>query len=298
MKLKILLLSVSIFACSACNSQNNLSLTPTPISIQKQASYATVQPYYQLDFTATFCTFEIRVNDILLFTLNIDGQTSTMIPINAGILQSGKQQVTIKVLPLEGKQILNQSAEFKYNIKVYDAINNLNFKEQLPGEFAVAKVDPSKKQPYLTQTASFNAQVPYTVKSYQDGTDLKSISDLKDKLRGAYQQLADIIAKGDIAQLQKLIANRENVSGVTMYLSKEELADRITGLTRDFKSGFKLVPIPANATVKIFGNGKLATLVKPNGDSALTLVNTKKGEEMALDFSFYIPKGKTELEII
>jgi hypothetical protein len=50
--------------------------------------------------------------------------------------------------------------------------------------------------------------------------------------------------------------------------------------------------------VKIFGNGKLATLVKPNGETALTFVNTKKGEEMGLDFSFYIPQGKTELEII
>ena len=74
--------------------------------------------------------------------------------------------------------------------------------------------------------------------------------------------------------------------------------DRIKGLTQDLKSGFKLVPIPADAVVKIFGNGKLATLVKPNGDSAFTLVNSQKGEEMSLDFSFYIPQGKSELEIL
>jgi hypothetical protein len=298
MKLNILLVFAYLFICSACNSQNTIALNPTPISIQKKPSYATSQPYYELDFTAVYCKFEISVNDMILFNLNVNGRTSTYIPINAGILQSGKQKVTVKMYPLDGKQVLNPNAEFKYNIKIFDAVNNLKFKEQLPGEYAVAKVNPAKKQPYLTKAVYFNADVPYTIKSYQEGTDLNSVGNLKDKLNDAFLQLANIITKGNMVQLQKLIANREKVSGVTMYLGEDEMEERLTGLTNDLKSGFKLVPIPANAIVKIFGNGKLATLVKPNGDSALTLINSKKGEEMTLDFAFYIPQGKLDLEIL
>jgi len=298
MKFIPLLFIASLFACSPSHSQNQIALNPAPISIVKNASYDQVQPYYMIDFSAAFCLFEIRVNDVLVFTLNLEGQTATMIPINAGILQSGKQQVSIKLLPLAGQKVLNPSAGFKYDIKEFDAKNNLNFKSQLPGEYAVAKVDPAKKQTVLTQTAVFNAQVPYTIKAHQTGKDLKSVTGLKDKLNSAYQQLAGLIAKGNTAQLKKMIANRESVAATTMYLSKEESDDRMAGLISNLKSGFKLVPIPANAVVKIFADGKMATLVRPSGESALMLKDVKNNEELTLDFSFYIPEGKTELEII
>jgi len=95
-----------------------------------------------------------------------------------------------------------------------------------------------------------------------------------------------------------MIANRESVAATTMYLTKEESDDRMAGLISNLKSGFKLVPIPANAVVKIFADGKMATLVRPSGESALMLKDVKNNEELTLDFSFYIPEGKTELEII
>jgi len=299
MKIKTLLLVPSFLICLGCHSQStSLNPTPTPLKIEKKADYAKVQPYYQLDFSAAFCLFEVRVNDVLVFTMNLDGQTSTMIPINSAILESGKQQIAIKVLPLAGQKLLHPSAQFKYNIKVFDAANDLNFKEQVPGEYAVAKVDPAKKQTVLTQTASFNAAVPYTVTAYQHGTDLASVKGLKDKMHDAYQQLSGLIKKADVEQIKKLIANRENFAAVTMYLNKEEADDRMSGIVSNLKSGFKLQPIPADAVVKIFGNGKLATLIRPNGEPALILKNEKDHEELQLEFSFFIPAGKADLEII
>ena len=298
MKIKIYLLLTCLLLCLGCHSQNSVSLNSTPLKIKKAASYATLQPYYQVDFSAAFCLFEIRVNDVLVFTLNLEGQTSTSIPINSGILQSGKQQITIKVLPIAGQKVLHPNAQFSYNIKVFDAANNLNFKEQLPGEYAVEKVDPAKKKSFLTHTATFNAEVPYTVLAYQTAMDLGSVAGLKDKLQGAYQQLADLIVKGDSEQIKKLIANRESLAAVTMYLSKEESDDRLTRMLGNLKSGYKLEPIPVNAILKISGNGKLATLVRPDGQPALIFKNEKDNEELALEFTFYIPAGKTDLEII
>ncbi len=298
MNKNLLLLLICMFIYSGCDSENNIASIPTSINIQKKADYNTDQPYYQLDFKAAFCRFEVMVNDITVFNMSVAGQTSSLIPINATISRSGKQAIVVKVYPLDGERTLHPSAEFSYNIKIFDALNQLDFKEQLPGEYAIAKVDASKKTPFLTQSAFFVASVPYTIISYQHGVDLKGITNLKDKLQGAYQQLAGIIANKGTQKLQKLIANRERIAGVTMYLSKEETEARIKSLTRDLGAGFKLLPIPSDAVVKISGNGRLASLVKPNGEAAMTLVNTQTQEEMSLEFSFYIPKGKTALEII
>ncbi|PTS92200.1 hypothetical protein DBR11_27385 [Pedobacter sp. HMWF019] len=298
MKIKTLLLLPFLFLYIGCHSQNQVVLGSTPLKIEKKADYSTVQPYYQVDFSAAYCLFEIRVNDVLVFTLNLEGQTSTMVPLNSAILQSGKQQITIKISPLAGQKTLHPSAQFSYNIKVFDAAKNLYFKEQLPGEYAVEKVDPSKKQSFLTHTSSFNAEVPYSITAYQTATDLGSVGGMKEKLQGAYQQLAKLIAKGNLEQIRKLISNRESVVATTMYLSKEESEDRITGMLGNLKSGFKLEPIPENSILKIFGNRKLATLIRPDGNPALLLKNDKANEELGLEFIFYIPEGKTDLEII
>lgn len=298
MKINYFLLLLCLFGTQTSFAQNRIAVNPVAVTEEKKADYLKLQPYYMIDFTAAYCMFEIRVNDVLVFTLNLHGQTGTMIPLNSGILESGKQQVSITLLPLAGQKILNPNAEFKYTLKEFDAVNNLQFKSQLPGEYALPKVVAAKKQTVLTQKTVFDATVPYTLKAYQNGTDLKSVTGLKDKLRSAYQELAGLIAKGDTKQLSKMIANREIIAATTMYLSKEESDSRMQGMISSLNSGFKLVPIPATATVKIFGEGKLATLVNANGDSALQLKNAKNGEELTLEFSFYIPAGKTELEII
>ena len=83
-----------------------------------------------------------------------------------------------------------------------------------------------------------------------------------------------------------------------MYLSKQESDGRINGLIIDFEAGFKVEPIAANAEVQIYGQNKIASLKKPNGESALVLLNKKTGEELMIDLSFYLPAGKKELEVI
>jgi hypothetical protein len=255
------------------------------------------QPYYQVDFSAAGCLFEIRVNDVIVFTHNILGQVSTMIPINSAILNSGKQQIAIRILPLAGTPTVNLHAEFKYDIKVFDVTNGFRFKEMLPG-YQFPPVDGSKPHTVLTHETSFTADVPYTVQGYQNGADLRPIIDLGARLMAAYQNVAHIIDRGDYEQFKKMMANREAVIATTMYLSKGESDARINDLITDFRSGFKVEPIAPGAAVQIYANGKVAVLKKPNGESALALMNSKTGEELTIDLSFYLPLGKTELEIM
>jgi hypothetical protein len=54
-----------------------------------------------------------------------------MVPINSGILQSGKQTIAVKILPLSGQPTVTEHADFNYDIKLFDVNNGFEFKEQL-----------------------------------------------------------------------------------------------------------------------------------------------------------------------
>lgn len=51
------------------------------------------QIYYELDCSALMCYFEVLINDVCVFSLNVDGQASMDIPINTGILEKGEQNI-------------------------------------------------------------------------------------------------------------------------------------------------------------------------------------------------------------
>lgn len=265
--------------------------------IQKNKNYKSEQPYYQIDFNAVACQFEIRVNDIYIFNFTTSGQTSTLLPLNTGIYQKGKQQLTVRVLPLPSQKALNVNAEFKYDIKVFDAAHNLAFKQQLSG-YQFPSIDQSKPQPMLEHQSEFMADVPYSIKGFQNASNLKDLPDVKQQVRAAYQQILNWIDKRDYKSFEAAFKNREKIMATTMYLDQQESADRINDLIKDFNSGFQIQPIPANASVHYYMNGKVAELQTPDGTSALTLKNNKTGEEMSIDVSLYMPEGASALKII
>ncbi|QJD96560.1 hypothetical protein HH214_12065 [Mucilaginibacter robiniae] len=256
-----------------------------------------MQPYYQIDFSAASCQFEASVNDIPVFTLSVAGQASTMVPINPGIFQSGKQKLSIKLLPLPGELSVSPNAEFKYNIKVFDVNHSFTFKEQLPG-YEFPPVDASKYYPVLTHESIFMADVPYTIQAFQNATDLRTMPDLKEQVRAAYQQVADLIDQAAYDRFKAALANREQIMSTTMYLNKQESDARLQELITDFQSGFKVEALPLDAVVHLYANGKIAALKKPNGESALTLIDKKTGEELTIELSVYLPQGKTTMEVI
>lgn len=255
------------------------------------------KPYYQVDFSAAACLFEIRVNDVIAFTHNIVGQVGTMVPINQAILGSGKQEVTIRVLPMHGEHTVSANAEFKYDIKVFDVTSGFNLMQQLPG-YEFPKVDTSKQHLSLENTKSFDAEVPFSIQAQQNGTDLRTIPDLESRLRGAYQYIAGLISQKNYDQLRKEFDMREKNIATQMYLDQRESADRLNGLIHDFERGFICEPIAAHARVQVYGDNKIASLKKPDGESALVLLNKQTGEEMTIELAFYIPQGGKEMLVI
>jgi hypothetical protein len=255
------------------------------------------EPYYTIDFSAAACMFEIRINDYPVITMNIEGQVSTNTPVNFAILEKGEQKITATILPMLGEKTLHHKAELNFDVKLFDVSNDFVFKEQI-AEYKSDPVDSSKKVPVIKYNSIFLANVPYKLDAWQTGENLKEIDDVGIKLKKVYQNISKAINSGDYNSFSKSIARRESNMATSMYLSSSESKSRVSELIEDFKSGFKVMPISKDSIMQIYGDGKVAGLKRTNGESALYLTNEKTQEELSIDITFYIPKGKTEFEVI
>lgn len=254
------------------------------------------QPYYMIDFSASACLFEIRINDYPVIHMNIEGQVSTMIPINFAILESGLQSISVAMLPNIGNTQLHPKSELKFNIKLFDVTNDFVFNKQF-GDYQSEAIR-EKKLPVIKYVNSFQADVPYKLEGWQKGRNLKDVDGCKKKLESAYSKISKMIQEGRFDEYKQLISKRENNMATSMYLSYQESESRIKELVQDFNSGFKVQPVSKEAVMFLYANNKVAMLKKPNGEPALYLENKKTEEELMLDVSFYIPLGKEEFEII
>ncbi|PQL92359.1 hypothetical protein [Apibacter adventoris] len=256
-----------------------------------------MKPYYIIDFSAAACLFEIRINDISVASMEIEGQTSTIIPINIGILESGIQNISSKILPLSGTTVLDTKAYLNFDIKLFDVTNDFIFKESF-GEYRSTPVGKDLKLPIISYENHFQADVPYSFEGWKTGENLKDLENVKSKLLSAYNNLIKIINEKNYDLFIQKIKKRENFMATCMYLNETEKSSRINELISDFQSGFKVQPIPVDAIYVPYGYNKAAVLKKINGEPALWLLNEKTEEELMLDLLFYIPKGKTEFEIL
>lgn len=254
------------------------------------------QPYYMIDFSASACFFEIKINDYPVIHMNIDGQVSSNIPINYAILSSGLQTISLSILPNIGDVELHPKSEVKIKIQLFDVSAGFVFQDQIL-EFQSEGVS-EKKIPFINYSNTFRAEVPYHLEAWQKGINLKEIDGYEEKLRNAYEKIAILIRNKDFESYKQLISKRENNIMVSMYLSNAESESRFNGLVQDFQLGFEMLPLSKDALLFLYAENKVAMLKKINGEPALSLENKETEEELMLDIAFYIPKGKEDFEVI
>lgn len=254
------------------------------------------QPYYQLDFSALLCKFEIKVNDIEILSMNLDGQTSTDIPINAAIFGNGLQKIEVKGYPLDGTKSMHPEAYIRY--KVVE-------QEVSTGEFMFVKdfekyQTPAVKEglPFIYHTSSFRAEVPYELESWhtlQNARDLKT--DIKPALTKAYQQIIQKAKTGDYKPLVDAIKIVETRNAKTMYLSEQDTYQRVKSILDDIAGGFKIMDLSDTRVLSYAANGKLLRFIRPDGNAALALENEEASEELVLDFWFCLPDGRQDFTV-
>jgi len=111
-------------------------------------------------------------------------------------------------------------------------------------------------------------------------------------------KVAELLKDRRFDDYQKLIEKKEQNMAESMYISKNESEARVKSLIKEFNSGMEIQPLSDDAVLFTYAQNRVATLRKVDGDPALYLANFQTKEELMLDISFYIPKGKTDFEII
>ncbi|GAA4180156.1 MULTISPECIES: hypothetical protein [Sphingobacterium] len=238
------------------------------------------KPYYNLDFGATMCKLQIKVNDLEVFMLNIDGQVASEIPLNGGIFGSGEQHIEIRALPLEGEKLLNPQANFHYQVKAVD-VNTPNW--DFIKSFGKHQIGPEPEpKPFLLSKGVFHADVPYVVSNWGDLGNVNE-DDLKERLFRIYREIIDAGKKGDYNKLFAAIELTERRNALTLYLSEVEVKSRVDAIRKDIKEGFKMMDLDKHSVVEVAGNGRLCRLVRIDGNSALALENNETAEELIIE---------------
>lgn len=255
------------------------------------------QIYYELDCSALMCFFQIKINDVEVFSFNVDDQSSMDIPINNGILQSGMQEIEVKVFPLSGTKTLHKDAYLRYKLIEFDVSSgDFKFISQLENQ----QTTPVQKGvPFTMHKSKFQSNVTYKLDAWQKSINLKDLKiDIKEKLILEYNKIIKDLNSGTYEKFIEKYKKREKNAAIAMYLNESEAKNRLSKLTNDFKSGFKAIPISKDVIVEYSAYGKLASLKRIDGMSALYLENSKTNEELVLPITFHIPEGKTEFEVI
>lgn len=250
-----------------------------------------------LDIGNFMCHLIVKINDVEVFSLNVDGQMATEIPINMGVLSSGIQNIEVIGYPLKGENHLHKESYIRYKPILYDVENNkFNFLEILDNRNTPAVVDGVE---FIIHKSTFEAKVPYELDAYQNGVNLKDVNfDLKEKLILEYSKIVRLINTNDLQNFVKKYSKKESNNAISMYLTKDESNNRMQNILADINLGFKAAPISNDVMIEYMGYGKLASLKRLDGLSALYLENDETNEELILQINCFIPEGKTEFEVI
>jgi hypothetical protein len=253
------------------------------------------KPYYVIDFRAVSCSIDVMVNDVSVFSMDIKGHISMKIPVNKAILESGEQQVSYHILPLPGNTALSDEASFSASVWLYEDWNEP--KEEIH-TFTMPENKTGTPLPMYVGENSFIADMPYSLNGWQNSQDLTKIENLRELAVAAFRKIENIITNGQYDELITMLQQHENNTATCLYLTEEEKNQRISGLIDDIKTdSYVVVPVSEEDMMVVFGHGKLVTLKKPDGSSALLLKN-QEGEELSLEIRLHLEQGKTELTII
>ena len=254
------------------------------------------QIYYELDCSALMCYFEVRINDVCVFSLNVDGQASMDIPINSGILEKGEQDIEIRVLALSGGTELHKEAYVRYKVIEYD-VSSGDF--QYIQQFENFQTAPAQESiPFIIHKSVFIANVDYKLDAWQNGVDLKEVKfDLKKALLLQYEEIINALNDKNIRFFIQKLAKKEKNNAIAMYLSQEESKKRISQITDELENGFKAMPVDKNVYIEYSANNRLVTLKRLNRMPALYLENSEIEEEIVIDIRFCGIKGNADFEI-
>lgn len=252
---------------------------------------------------------EISVNDYPVFRgLEFFGNTVPNF-IDIAINENGEQELKILIdlanYKKQGKSILKILL-----VRSAKGISIISNESDFPEENILVNYELSDdditqeniKNGYFLKTIKFKANIPVELSSLNKSVQLKNSTQLLDKLYNALTNLTKDLNDKNSNRVLEIIQNAEFEVAQLRGMKKEWMLKERENL---LSNTFTLLP-KDSCEVKIYGIGRMATLVKKNSEiikqSAITSKFTKKfprGKVVQFyNFYYNIPKGKEELELI
>jgi hypothetical protein len=254
-------------------------------------------PYYQLYISNSSCIFDIRVNDMYAIYFNYPGTVAFDQPVNHLLLKSGKQKLTIRMLPVAGEHFLNERSKLELKVQVMEANGDFSVRQ----EIASYTTDPvtTKNIPAIEHHMEFEAKIPYTLKGWEQSVSLKDMPALKEQLFAWYKMMHRLVAAKDFTTFEKLNLKAYQEDSIGMYnpaFMQEHLPEVFSYITNP---DFNLLPLDMDALqVHHYGDGKVVCLRWPDHKPAIYLEYPKDKEQYTLDFFLHKPTAGSDFEII
>jgi len=262
----------------------------------------TAKPYYSVKLQIQACNFELLLNDIPVFSYSVKGGMTNEIPLNSYILKSGKQNLKIKLTPINNQLRLSEQVDLSLDLGHSNIIGENILGEYIQsGNYTLPQEIKDKQLPYLEMEIPFNAEVPWNYSYILDNAeDLSTAENLDPFVQKFYKLLEQKNSK----EYSKILKNKIKRQSDVKYLSEKEIDVVVKEL--DLSRIKKLYPLE-DYEIKIYANGKLVRFVSKNSDengnrylfkfAVPPLIPGGNDGESALNYLFYLPNGKTELEI-
>lgn len=257
-----------------------------------------IDPYYLVDFNSSICNFEIYINDMPAFIHNEGGSIASHYPINHFILESGQQNIKLKVLPLKGETDLREDASLEIKVHFYDSSTN-NY-DALTEVFKFETPDLSKpKLPIVELEGKFIAEVPYKIRGWKESLVLKDVEAIKDSAVSFYNQIHQYMKLEDVDNLSRLMKTRFNEMDTSMYIRGSDNKKELSDLFKNIKSGdLVLEDFPKSTKIIIYGEGRVINVVREDNNPIIHYVNKKTNEEFNLPLFIHKKAKDLDFEMI
>jgi hypothetical protein len=226
------------------------------------------------------------------------GSIASHYPINHFILESGKQKIKLKILPLKGETDLREDASLKIKVHFYDSATN-NY-DALTEVFKFETPDLSKPiLPIIELEAKFIAEVPYEILGWKESIVLQDSVAIKDNVTSFYNQIHQYMKLEDVDNLSKLMRIRFNEMDTSMYIRDADNKKELSDLFKNIKSEeLILEDFPKSSKIIIYGEGKVINILREDNNPIIHYVNKKTNEEFSLPLFIHKKVKDFEFEII
>ncbi len=258
-------------------------------------------PTYTAELVTSRCSMELSLNGVPTFNSFEEATVSVDWNLNLLILESGAQNLTLKIMPLKGEQTIRKNAIARIKIVVREAVE-----EYVPQEIVSEEVEITFKEkenlPVYLHKMSFSAKVPYQFQGWKNSVDLSKED--KGKLYSEVIQwnkkLLAMHHNFDTESYLKAFDDKNKEVFKALYLSDREIEDENKSI---FNPNDKdLIPLKDNLyQLELFAEGKLVSVRLPYELPGFTYEPKVKNED-SMGFSqtiyFHRKKQAGPLEII